>query len=217
MGRAQKSGRLNLTVHDLRLSGLGSYRKCDDIPYGGGQGMVLRPEPVFDVVVPLQTPATRVVLMTPQGRRFDQKIAREFSQEEHLIILSGHYEGVDHRVVEGLVDDEISIGDYVLTNGSIAAVVFVDAVIRLVPGVLGDARSSADESFADNTQLLEAPAYTRPPDFQGMQVPEILLSGHHARIEEWKKEQALRRTRENRPDLVPGRDKNTFSQGEDET
>ncbi len=201
MGRAQAHGALELAIHDLRPFGIGRHRKCDDVPYGGGQGMVLRPEPFFACVEPLRTEASRVVMMSPQGRRFDQAMARNFATEEHLIILSGHYEGVDHRVIEGLVDDEISIGDYVLTNGTIAAAVFVDAIIRLLPGVLGDERSPVDESFSED-RLLEAPAYTRPPEFRGMQVPEVLLSGHHARIVEWKREQALRRTRENRPELL---------------
>lgn len=201
MGRAQAQGLLNLEVHDLRPFGTGRYRKCDDIPYGGGQGMVMKPEPFFDCVEPLRKEASRVVLMTPQGRRFDQAMARDFATEEHLIILSGHYEGVDQRVIEGLVDDEISIGDYVLTNGTIAAAVFVDAIIRLLPGVLGDERSPADESFSSE-HLLEAPAYTRPADYRGMPVPEVLLSGNHAAIDEWKRRQALERTRANRPDLL---------------
>jgi len=201
MGRAQAQGLLELTIHDLRHFGIGSYRKCDDIPYGGGQGMVMKPEPFFDCVEPLRRETSRVVLMTPQGKRFDQAMAREFADQEHLIILSGHYEGVDQRVVDGLVDDEISIGDYILTNGTIAAAVFVDAIIRLLPGVLGDTRSPSEESFTEEN-LLEAPAYTRPAEFREMQVPEILLSGNHALIDKWKREQALQRTRENRPDLL---------------
>ncbi len=201
MGRAQAQGLLELNIHDLRPFGTGSYRKCDDIPYGGGQGMVMKPEPFFDCVEPLRTARSRIVLMTPQGKRFDQAMAGEFARHDHLVILSGHYEGIDHRVVEHLVDDEISIGDYVLTNGTIAASVFIDAIVRLIPGVLGDERSATDESFSDKN-LLEAPAYTRPAEYRDMQVPEVLLSGNHAAIEQWKHDESLRRTRCNRPDLI---------------
>ena len=202
IGRAQSEGRVELRVHDLReWSPDVKWRRVDDMPYGGGQGMVMKPEPFFACVEQLRQADSRVVLMTPQGRRFDQAMARGFSTVAHLIVLCGHYEGVDHRVVEALVTDEVSIGDYVLTNGAIAATVFVDAIVRLVPGVLGDERSAVDESFAD-PNLLEAPCYTRPPDFHGMKVPEVLLGGHHARIAAWKAEQALDRTRKNRPDLL---------------
>ena len=161
----------------------------------------MKPEPFFDCVEPLRKANSRVVLMTPQGKRFDQAMARQFAEQDHLIILSGHYEGIDHRVVEHLVDDEISIGDYVLTNGTIAAAVFVDAIIRLLPGVLGNERSPTDESFGQE-QLLEAPVYTRPSEYRGMPVPEVLLSGNHAAIEEWKNRRALERTRAIRPDLL---------------
>jgi tRNA (guanine37-N1)-methyltransferase len=163
--------------------------------------MLLKPEPLFAAVEALRGPQTRVILMTPQGRRFNQSIAREFSAIPHLLILCGHYEGVDHRVVEALVDDEISIGDYVLTNGAIAAAVLCDAVIRLLPGALGDERSANDESFS-NPQRLEAPAYTRPVEFRGMRVPDVLVSGHHGKISRWKEENAMARTRQNRPDLL---------------
>lgn len=200
MGRAQETGALALQVHDLRTWAGGNHHLVDDAPFGGGQGMVLKPEPLFAAVETLRSKATTVVLMTPQGRRFDQGIAREFSAREHLLILSGHYEGVDHRVIEQLVDAEISIGDYVLTNGAIAAVVFVDAIIRLLPGVLGHEQSAADDSFSQG--LLEAPHYTRPADFRGWKVPEVLLSGHHAEIAAWRRREAERRTRENRPDLL---------------
>jgi tRNA (guanine37-N1)-methyltransferase len=172
----------------------------DDAPFGGGQGMVLKPEPLFAAVESLRSEASVVVLMTPQGRRFDQATAREFSAKEHLIILCGHYEGVDQRVVEHLVDAEISIGDYVLTNGAIAAIVFVDAIVRLLPGVLGHEQSAAHDSFSDG--LLEGPQYTRPAEFRGWKVPEILLSGHHGEIAAWRRREAERRTRENRPDLL---------------
>lgn len=163
--------------------------------------MLLKPEPLFAVVEALRGPQTQVILMTPQGKPFKQAIARELAGAEHLLILCGHYEGVDHRVVEALVDEEISIGDYILTNGALAAAVVCDAVIRLLPGALGDERSPEDESFADPS-LLEAPAYTRPVEFRGMKVPEVLLSGHHGKIQAWKQENALQRTRQNRPDLL---------------
>jgi tRNA (guanine37-N1)-methyltransferase len=162
--------------------------------------MVMKPEPIFAAVESLRTDASTVVLMTPQGRRFEQSLAREFSLREHLIIVCGHYEGVDHRVIEHLVDAELSIGDYVLTNGAIAAVVFVDAVVRLLPGVLGDEQSAADDSFS--ALILEAPQYTRPAEFRGWKVPDVLLSGHHAAIAAWRRCEAERRTRENRPDLL---------------
>ena len=204
IGRAAEAGLVELRVHDLREWTTDKHRKVDDEPYGGGPGMVMKAEPFFGAVRELRTSGCRVVMMTPQGRRFEQSVAREYAQgaARHLILLCGHYEGVDHRVIEALVDDEISIGDYVLTNGAIAAAVFADAVIRLLPGVLGDERSSEQESFAIGEKLLEAPCYTRPVDFEGMTVPEVLLSGHHAKIERWRGERALERTRQNRPDLL---------------
>ena len=165
--------------------------------------MLLKPEPIFAAVEELRNPESKVILMTPQGRVFHQALARELSAESHLILICGHYEGIDHRVIESLVDLELSIGDYVLTNGAIAAAVVCDALIRLLPGALGDERSPEEESFTD-PHLLEAPAYTKPIDFRGMTVPDILLSGHHAKIDEWKSQQALARTRENRPDLLDG-------------
>ena len=200
MGRAQEAGALDLHIHDLRTWTHDRHHVVDDAPYGGGQGMVMKPEPIFAAVESLHTAASTVVLMTPQGRRFEQSLAREFSLREHLIIVCGHYEGVDHRVIEHLVDAELSIGDYVLTNGAIAAVVFVDAVVRLLPGVLGDEQSAADDSFS--ALILEAPQYTRPPEFRGWKVPDVLLSGHHAAIAAWRRREGERRTRENRPDLL---------------
>lgn len=200
IGRAQETGRVDLRAHDLRDWTHDRHRQVDDLPYGGGPGMVMKPEPFFEAVEALRTPAARVILLTPQGKRFDQAAARRLSAESHLILLCGHYEGVDHRVVEALVDEELSIGDYVLTNGTIAAAVIVDAVVRLLPGVLGDERSAEEESFA-SPGVLEGPHYTRPAEFRGMKVPDILLSGHHARIEAWRRERGLDRTRENRPDL----------------
>lgn len=199
MKRAQEAGLVEIQAHDLRHWATGKHRKTDDYLCGGGQGMLLKPEPIFAAIEELRRPETKVVLMTPQGQVFKQALAREMAEWTDLIFLCGHYEGVDHRVIEELVDLELSIGDYVLTNGAIAAAVVTDAIVRLLPGALGDARSAEDESFSD-PQLLEAPAYTKPIDFRGMKVPEVLLSGHHAKIEEWKKEMAIKRTRENRPD-----------------
>jgi tRNA (guanine37-N1)-methyltransferase len=200
MGRAQEARALELHIHNLRDWTSDRHHIVDDAPFGGGPGMVMKPEPIFAAVESLQSEASTVVLMTPQGRRFDQGMAQEFSTAQHLIIICGHSEGVAHRVIEQLVTAEISIGDYVVTNGAIAAVVFVDAIVRLLPGVLGHEQSAADDSFAGG--LLEAPQYTRPAEFRGWKVPEIILSGHHAAIADWRKREAERRTRQNRPDLL---------------
>jgi tRNA (guanine37-N1)-methyltransferase len=200
MKRAQKNEIVDLYIHNLRDWTTDKHHVADDAPFGGGQGMVMKPEPIFAAVEELRNQTSKVVLMSPPGRRFDQQMAAQLSGESHLIIICGHYEGVDHRVIEHLADLEISIGDYVLTNGAIAAVVLVDAVVRLMPGVLGHEQSAVDDSF--NRGLLEAPQYTRPAEFRGWKVPEILLSGNHAEIERWRKEQAIKRTRENRPDLL---------------
>lgn len=167
--------------------------------------MVMKPEPFFACVEELKRPTTKVVLMTPQGHRLEQALVEELATTaDHLLILCGHYEGVDHRVIDALVDIEISIGDYILTNGAIAANILIDAITRLLPGVLGDDRSAVEESFSHG--LLEAPAYTRPVDFRGMKVPDVLLSGHHQKIIDWKHQRSQERTRQNRPDLLPGTD-----------
>src|SRR5438105_11509910 len=200
MKRAQENGALELHIHNLRDWTTDKHHVVDDAPFGGGQGMVMKPEPIFAAVESLRRPDSVTLLMTPQGKRFDQTLADEMSKKKHLIVLCGHYEGIDHRVVEHLADAEISVGDYVLTNGAIAAVVLVDAVVRLIPGVLGDDQSAIDDSF--RAGLLEAPQYTRPAEFRGWKVPDVLLSGNHAEIAAWRKEEALRRTRENRPDLL---------------
>jgi tRNA (guanine37-N1)-methyltransferase len=200
MKRAQESGALDLQIHDLRGWTTDKHHVVDDAPFGGGQGMVMKPEPIFAAVEALRKQNSKVVLMSPQGRTFTQSIAREFSSCEHLIIICGHYEGIDHRVVEHLVDEEISIGDYVLTNGAIAAAVFSDAVVRLLPRVLGHELSASDDSFSSG--LLEGPQYTRPAEFRDWKVPDVLLSGNHAEIAAWRKKEALRRTRERRPDLL---------------
>lgn len=201
MKRAREAGLVEVQAHDLRDWATGKHRKTDDYLCGGGQGMLLKPEPIFAAIEELRKEETQVILLTPQGQVFKQAKALELSGEKHLIFLCGHYEGVDHRVIEELVDLELSIGDYVLTNGAIAAAVVTDAVVRLLPGALGDARSAVDESFSD-PNLLEAPAYTKPIEFRGLKVPDILLSGHHAKIEEWKAKMSIKRTKENRPDLL---------------
>jgi len=198
--RARESGLLDLRVHQLRDYAHDRHRTVDDRPFGGGPGMLLKPEPIFEAVENLANERTHVILLSPGGRTFNQKIAEDLSQKPELLLISGHYEGFDERVRESLADDELSIGDYILTNGSLPAMVIVDAVTRLLPGVLGDEESAHDESFSQG--LLEYPQYTRPADFRGMKVPEVLLSGNHAEIARWRTEQALLRTRERRPDLV---------------
>jgi len=230
--RAQEKGIVDLRIHNLRDWTTDKHHVVDDAPFGGGQGMIMKPEPIFAAVEDLKkqtlnaerptlnapavaaslhearmSPAGRrlcaapkIILMSPAGHRFDQRMAQQLSLDTHLIIISGHYEGVDHRVIEHLIDLEISIGDYVLTNGAIAAVILVDSIVRLLPGALGHEQSAADDSFSNS--LLEAPQYTRPADFRGWKVPQVLLSGNHAEIAKWRKEQAVKRTRENRPDLL---------------
>ncbi len=200
MKRAQESGALDLRIHNLRDWTTDKHHVVDDAPFGGGQGMVMKPEPIFAAAEELRNENSFIVLMSPQGRRLTQESANEFSRRSHLVIICGHYEGVDHRVIEHLVNAEISIGDYVLTNGAIAAVVVVDAVVRLLPGVLGHEHSAADDSFSSS--LLEGPQYTRPAAFRGWTIPDVLLSGNHAEIAAWRKEQALKKTSENRPDLL---------------
>jgi tRNA (guanine37-N1)-methyltransferase len=200
MKRAQENGIVDLRIHNLRDWTTDKHHIVDDAPFGGGQGMVMKPEPIFAAVEDLRNQTSRVVLMSPAGHRFDQEMATQLSREQHVIIVCGHYEGVDHRVIEHLVDLEISIGDYVLTNGGIAAVVLVDAIVRLLPGALGHEQSAVDDSF--NHGLLETPQYTRPAEFRDWKVPEVLLSGNHAEIAKWRKEQAIKRTRENRPNLL---------------
>ncbi len=207
MKRARDSGAALIRVHNLREWARDKHRTTDDVPYGGGQGMVMKPDPIFDAVDALRQPASRVILLSPQGRVFRQEVAAELSAQTHLIFICGHYEGVDHRVSDFLVDEEISIGDYVLTNGAIAAAVVVDAVVRLLPGVLGDANSAGQDTFSKGYEgLLEGPQYTRPADYRGYKVPDVLLSGNHALIAKWRREQAMLRTRQERPDLLPADD-----------
>ena len=198
--RARKNGLLDLKIHQLRDWTHDRHKTVDDKPFGGGPGMLMKPEPLFEAVESLKRAETKVILLSPSGRKFDQSIARELAKENDLLLVTGHYEGFDERVREGLADDELSIGDYVLTNGALPAMVVIDAVARLLPGVLGDDESSHDESFSHG--LLEYPQYTRPADFRGMKVPDVLVSGHHAEIEKWRREQAKQRTQERRPDLM---------------
>jgi tRNA (guanine37-N1)-methyltransferase len=200
MKRAQENKIVDLRIHNLRDWTTDKHHVVDDAPFGGGQGMVMKPEPIFAAVESLRSENSTVVLMTPQGKRFTQSLAIDLSSRKNLIVICGHYEGVDHRVIEHLVDLEISIGDYVLTNGAIAAAVLVDATVRLLAGVLGHELSAADDSFSGG--VLEGPQYTRPAEFRGWKVPDVLLSGNHAEIAAWRKEEALKRTKENRPDLV---------------
>lgn len=202
MGRAQKEGHISVEAINIRDYTLNKQKHVDDYPYGGGAGMVMQAQPIYDAYQSIAEKAqgARVVYMTPQGRPFTQRIAEELSQEENLVFLCGHYEGIDERIIEEIVTDEISLGDFVLTGGELAAITIIDAVSRLVPGVLGKEDSFANESFSDG--LLEYPQYTRPPVFHGKEVPEILLSGHHANIAKWRREQSLIRTVKKRPDLL---------------
>jgi tRNA (guanine37-N1)-methyltransferase len=198
--RARQAGLLDLKIHNLRDYAHDRHKTVDDRPFGGGPGMLLKPEPLFEAVETLARQNTRVVLLSPAGRTFNQAIARELSQVDDLLLISGHYEGFDERVREHLADDELSIGDYVLTNGALPVMVIVDAVTRLLPGALGDDESAHEESFSHG--LLEYPQYTRPAEFRGMSVPEVLLSGNHAQIAKWRDEQARLRTKARRPDLL---------------
>jgi tRNA (guanine37-N1)-methyltransferase len=199
--RAREKGLAELEAVDLRAWATGKHRTTDDAPYGGGPGMVMKIEPIHRALQDLRQEGTKVVMMSPQGRRFDQSVAEEYAREKHVVIICGHYEGVDQRVADHLVDEEISIGDYVLTNGALAALVVTDAIVRLLPGVLGDAESAVQESFS--TGLLDHPHYTRPETYEGWKVPDILLSGNHAAIEKWRRQQAENATRARRPDLLP--------------
>lgn len=205
MKRAQEAGRANIRTVDLRGYTHDRHRTCDDRPFGGGPGMVLKPEPIFEALEDLfgkkkPSKKTRVIHLTPQGRPFSQREAKKLAGYERLVFLCGHYEGVDERVVERWVTDEVSIGDYVLTQGELPAMVVIDTVVRLLPGVLGNEGSKAFESFTGN--LLEYPQYTRPAVYRGLKVPEVLLSGDHKKIADWRHKQALLRTKKKRPDLL---------------
>jgi len=198
--RAREEGLIEINLVDLREFTHDRHRSVDDRPYGGGAGMLMKPEPIFEAVDTLRTPQSRIVLLSPQGQQFQQQHAEELAEAPHLIFICGHYEGVDERVRIGLADVELSIGDYILSNGNLAAMVVVDAIVRLLPGALGCEESAVKESFSDG--LLEYPQYTRPEEYRGMHVPEILLSGDHAAIETWRLNMATERTRTRRPDLL---------------
>jgi tRNA (guanine37-N1)-methyltransferase len=200
IARARRAGLLRLEIHNLRDYAHDRHKSVDDRPFGGGPGMLLKPEPIFEAVEKLAGENARVILLSPAGRSFNQAIAQQLAQVDELLIITGHYEGFDERVRERLADDELSIGDYVLTNGALPAMVIIDAVARLLPGALGDDQSAHEESFSHG--LLEYPQYTRPAEFCGMKVPEVLLSGNHAEIAKWRAEQSRRRTEERRPDLL---------------
>jgi tRNA (guanine37-N1)-methyltransferase len=201
LGRAIEAGILDVRVHDLRDSTSDKHRQVDDESYGGGPGMVLKPEPVFTAVESLGPGVRRTLLLSPAGRRLDQDLARELAVEPWLVLICGRYEGVDERVVEGLPAEELSIGDYVVAGGEVPALVVLEAVTRLVPGVIGRGESHEQDSFGDGG-VLDHPHYTRPAEFRGMRVPETLLSGNHQEIERWRREAALEKTRRNRPDLL---------------
>ena len=200
LGRALERRLLEVKVHDLRAWTTDKHRTADDRPFGGGAGMVLKPEPVFAAVEELQTPGCVRIYLTPDGVPLSPAVALRLSKERHLVLLSGHYEGVDQRIRDGVIDLELSIGDYVLTNGTLAAAVVVDALSRFIPGVLGQEKSLTHESFTG--KLLDFPQYTRPAEFRGMSVPEVLLSGNHAEIERWRAARAFEKTRQVRPDLL---------------
>jgi len=205
MGRGQAAGHFSVQVYDIRQHGLGKHQSVDDSPYGGGAGMVMRVDVVVDAIEAVRRPESKVLLMSPGGQTLDQAVAQELSQETHVILVCGHYEGIDARIAAH-IDGEISIGDFVLTGGELPALVVVDAVARLIPGVLGNADSPLDESFSQG--LLEYPQYTRPRRFGDVEVPDVLLSGNHQAIADWRKEAALKRTVENRPDLLTEKQKN---------
>jgi tRNA (guanine37-N1)-methyltransferase len=200
LGKAVEAGRIEVSVRDLRERGLGRHRSVDDEPYGGGAGMVMRPEPIFAAVEAVEEEGSHVVLLSPRGARLDQAMASRLAGLDHLILVCGRYEGVDQRVADHLVDEEVSIGDYVLAGGEVAALVLIEAVSRLVPGVVGNPQSLRSESHAAG--LLEYPQYTRPAEFRGWRVPDVLVSGDHGAVEQWREERAEELTRERRPDLL---------------
>ena len=200
LGKGIAAGHLAVKVHDVRSWSTDKHRRADDRPFGGGAGMVMTPEPVFAAIEQLQTPGCRRIYLTPDGTPLSPALARELSQQQHLIFLSGHYEGIDQRIRDAVIDQEISVGDYVLTNGTLAAAVAIDALARFIPGVLGEEKSLTHESFTNT--LLDFPQYTRPAEFRGMSVPDVLLSGNHAEIEKWRHARQVEKTLSVRPDLL---------------
>ncbi|MBS0664505.1 MAG: tRNA (guanosine(37)-N1)-methyltransferase TrmD [Verrucomicrobia bacterium] len=200
LGKGIAAGHLGVTVHDLRAWTTDKHRTADDRPFGGGAGMVMKPEPAITAIEQLQSPGCRRIYLTPDGVPLSPALAEELSRQQHLILLSGHYEGIDQRIRDTVIDQEISIGDYVLTNGTLAAAVVIDALARFIPGVLGEEKSLTHESFT--SKLLDFPQYTRPAEYRGMSVPEVLLSGNHAEIEKWRHAKQVEKTRQVRPDLL---------------
>ncbi|MBV9083773.1 MAG: tRNA (guanosine(37)-N1)-methyltransferase TrmD [Acidobacteriaceae bacterium] len=207
--RAQSSGRLEISIHDLRHWTYDRHRTVDDRPFGGGEGMLLKPDPIFqavETIVPHRTERQKVVLLSAQGRRFEQEMARDFARCEELVLICGRYEGVDERVAKYLADEEVSIGDFVLSGGELAAAVIVDTVARLLPGVLGNEESSRNESFSEESEgILDCPQYTRPAEFRGWKVPDVLLGGNHEEIKRWRRAASREKTERLRPDLIGGR------------
>ena len=200
MGRAQANEVIDVNIHNLRDWAKGKHKQVDDRPFGGGAGMVVMPEPIFDAIEELQTPKTHRIYLAPDGDRLTPELAQSLAKKEHLILLSGHYEGIDERARENVIDQEISIGDYVLTNGTLAAAVVIDCLCRFLPGFLGEEKSLTSESFQGS--LLDFPQFTRPSVFRDMPIPEVLLSGNHAEIEKWRQQEREERTRKRRPDLL---------------
>ena len=200
IGRAMEEGKVSISCTDIRDFSKNKHKKVDDYPFGGGPGMVMKPEPIFDAINSVKTPDSKVIYLSPQGKRLNQKIANSLSLEKNLVLLCGHYEGIDNRIIDNYIDEEISIGDYVLTGGEIPALVLIDCITRLIPGVLSSDESFTEESHYDG--LLEYPQFTRPREFNGISVPEVLLSGNHQKIANWRKSESLRVTLEKRPDLV---------------
>lgn len=208
IGRARAAGIVEVFCHNIRDYSKDKFRRVDDTPYGGGKGMLMKPDVVcdcFDAITAGAETKPHTIYLSPKGKRFDQARAKELSEKERIVLLCGHYEGIDQRAIDEIVDEEISIGDYVLTGGEIPATILVDAISRLVPGVLADPECHEKESFGDG--LLEYPQYTRPYEFRGVKVPDVLISGHHLNIDAWRREEALRLTREKRPDLLDGSEK----------
>ena len=205
LGRAQQNNKIDINVVDIREFSKDKHKKCDDYTFGGGEGLLMTPQPLFDCIESVLTKDSHVIYLSPKGRTLNQKIVRELSRYDHLILICGHYEGIDQRVIDTFVDEEISIGDYILTGGELPAMVLVDAVARLLPDVLGNENSAQNETFSDN--LLEFPQYTRPSEFRGQKVPEVLLSGNHQEVEKWRQQQSEALTRTRRPDLLDNKDK----------
>ncbi len=205
LGRAQQNNKIDINVVDIREFSKDKHKKCDDYTFGGGEGLLMTPQPLFDCIESVLTKDSHVIYLSPKGRTLNQKIVRELSRYDNLILICGHYEGIDQRVIDTFVDEEISIGDYILTGGELPAMVLVDAVARLLPDVLGNENSAQNETFSDN--LLEFPQYTRPSEFRGQKVPEVLLSGNHQEVAKWRQQQSEALTRTRRPDLLDNKDK----------